>query len=71
MNSGIQGLRTRKFLNPVIPQFLNFTQYSIIPLFHLKANDLPAYRQAGVSSSVALHHMGYRAKRARDHDDFA
>jgi hypothetical protein len=59
MNSGIQGLRIRKFLN--------FTQYSIIPLFHLKASDLPACRQAAVVSSEALHHIGYRAKRARDH----
>jgi hypothetical protein len=32
---------------------------------------LPAYRQAGVNLSEALNHMGYRAKRARDHDDFA
>jgi hypothetical protein len=33
MNSGIQGLGIRKFLNPIIPQFLSFTQYSILPLF--------------------------------------
>jgi hypothetical protein len=29
LNLGIQGLCIRKFLNPIIPQFLNFTHYSI------------------------------------------
>jgi hypothetical protein len=41
MNSGIQGSRIRKSLNPIIPQFLNFTQYSILPPF-------PVCRQAGI-----------------------
>jgi hypothetical protein len=44
MNSGIQGLRIRKFLNPIIPQYQNFTQYAIIPPF-------PARRQAGIIPS--------------------
>jgi hypothetical protein len=66
MNSGIWGLRIREFLSPIIPQFLNLTQYSIFPAFHYSI----CKRVTSVSSSVALHHMGYRAKRVRDDCDF-
>jgi hypothetical protein len=47
MNLGIQGLRIRKFLKAIIPQFLNFTHYSIIPAGDNLPLRLPAYRQAG------------------------
>jgi hypothetical protein len=43
--------------------------HSTIPLSHLETSDLPACRQAGVGSSVVLHHVGCRVQRARDYDD--